>query len=306
MKGTDTYLKQIQEKVPFLKNETFEITPEGTHHTVFVSENYVIRFRDKNPEILKSEAEFLETISHPLIPQNLYLFDNDTLALVENRLPGKPLNTMWRNISTENQTNIITHVVDFLKDLRKQNRDFVYSVHTNKKYPDFFNYLTDELANKITNIRKYAGTETILEEILLITDNDENRGLFTNTANVPVHGDLIIHNLLTDGVNLTGVIDWELALYGDPDYDLCRLLYYRECAKAYCDQGVDDTFEYDYMEKLINTLFSSDLVSNKENLLKKYEFMRSVFFVNSLYWASNSNKPNENITEIVTLWNNRY
>ncbi len=45
------------------------------------------------------------------------------------------------------------------------------------------------------------------------------------------------------GKKLTGVLDWELALWGDSDYDLFRLFYYQECAKAYQEQGVDHTFE---------------------------------------------------------------
>ncbi|MFJ6326708.1 MULTISPECIES: phosphotransferase family protein [unclassified Rhizobium] len=42
-----------------------------------------------------------------------------------------------------------------------------------------------------------------------------------------VHGDFGSNNVLTDGVNITGVIDWSEALFGDPLYDVANIFFWR-------------------------------------------------------------------------------
>ncbi|TAN58170.1 hypothetical protein EPN15_01900, partial [Patescibacteria group bacterium] len=118
-------------------------------------------------------------------------------------------------------------------------------------------------------------------------------------------GDLIVHNILTDGKNLTGVLDWELALFGDSDHDLFRLFYYQECAKAYQEQGNDEAFEADYMDKLIAEILKSNIIKNNKLFQKKYQFVRATFFLNALYWAVNSSAPKKNINELIMWWNKK-
>lgn len=43
-----------------------------------------------------------------------------------------------------------------------------------------------------------------------------------------VHGDFGAYNVLTDGHGVTGVIDWDLALFGDPLYDVANLFFWHE------------------------------------------------------------------------------
>jgi hygromycin-B 4-O-kinase len=43
-----------------------------------------------------------------------------------------------------------------------------------------------------------------------------------------VHGDFGSYNLLTDGGRITGVIDWDRALFGDPLYEVANLFFWRE------------------------------------------------------------------------------
>ena len=140
--------------------------------------------------------------------------------------------------------------------------------------------------------------------MLSIVNKSEAKDLFSNREKISlVHGDLIIHNLLTDSRNLTGILDWELALFGDPDYDLFRLFYYQECAKDYQEQGVDETFESDYMDRLIAMISKSNLIKNKKVFRKKYQFARAIFYLNALYWATNSGEPETNINELIVEWN---
>jgi aminoglycoside phosphotransferase (APT) family kinase protein len=153
---------------------------------------------------------------------------------------------------------------------------------------------------KIAKIKKFKQADGLLENLLLIIKNLNNQHLSSvKVRTTLIQGDLIIHKLLTENGSLTGVIDWELALWGDPDYDFLRLLYYKECAKAYYNQGVDETYEREYMDKLIETILKSKLIKNKKVFWKKYKFARAIFYLNAFYWAAGSNDPEKNINELI-------
>lgn len=300
-------IKKIKKQLAISEEECFVTVPNGTHHKVFLSNSYVIRFRDDDPKLLLKEANFLKQLNHALIPKILWFGEIDQLFfMVENRLPGKTINLVWKNLSTKNKKNIIKQVVEFLQYQRTQTKDHIYSVNTGKKYKKFLDYLTDDVKQKAATIKKFKQTNGIMKDLLLIINDPKIKNLFTaQTKVVLVHGDLIIHNLLTDGKNLTGVLDWELALWGDPDYDLFRLFYYQECAKAYQEQGVDETFESDYMDRLIALILKSDFIKNKKIFQRKYQVVRAIFYLNAFYWAASSDSPKKNINEIIVQWDKK-
>ena len=300
-------IRKIKKQFAISKEERFVAAPSGTHHKVFLSNEYVVRFRDNNPELLLREANFLKKLNHPLVPRIILAGRiNKSVAMVENRLPGKTLNVLWKTLPKTNQTNIIKQIIQFLQYLKTQTKDYVYSVNTGKKYNNFLNYLTDNIKLKISRIKKFRQTNKILKDLLLVIEKSETKNLFLDGEKMAlVHGDLIIHNLLTDGKELTGVLDWELALFGDPDYDLFRLFYYQECAKAYQEQGVDETFESDYMDRLIATVLKFDLIKNKKKFQKKYQLVHAIFYLNALYWAASSDSPEKNISEIIVQWDKK-
>lgn len=307
MQNYPSRIRKIKKQFAISEEERFVVAPNGTHHKVFLSNSYVIRFRDDSPKLLLREANFLKQLNHILIPKILWFGEIDQLFfMIENRLPGQTINLVWKNLSTKNKKNIIRQVVEFLQYQKIQTKNYVYSVNTGKKYKGFLGYLTDGIKKKVTDIKKFKQTNEIIKDLLLIINNPEVKNLFTTqTKTVLVHGDLIIHNLLTDGKNLTGVLDWELALWGDPDYDLFRLFYYQECAKAYQEQGVDETFESDYMDRLIALILKSDLIKNEKVFQRKYQVVRAIFYLNALYWAASSDSPKKNINEIIVQWDKK-
>lgn len=285
----------------------FATASRGTNYKVFLSDNYVIRFRDNNPKLLQRESSFLEFLDHQLIPRVLWCGKIDeSIFMIENRLPGQTMDLAWKNLSLNAKKNIIKQIVEFLKYQKTVKKDSIYSVKTGKRYKKFLDYLTDGMPQKIIQIKKFERANKILRDLSLIINNSKIKHLFTARTKITlVHGDLIIHNLLTDGRNLTGVLDWELALFGDPDYDLFRLFYYQECANSYQKQSTDETFEADYMDKLIMAIWKSNLIENKKLFHQKYQFVRAIFFLNTLHWAASSSNPKKNIDELIVLWNKK-
>lgn len=305
MRDCLSLLSRIKKEFIILQKENFEVAPHGTHHKVFLSKEYVVRLRDDNPELLLREVNFLKQLDHPLIPRVLWVEKVDTsIVMVENRLSGKTVSTVWKSLVKGDQINIVRQLVEFIRYLKMQTRDYVYSVNTGKIYNDFQDHLADTVIQKIAGIKKIKQAAEILKELLLVIEKPEIKNLFSGAKNVSlVHGDLIIHNLLTDGRNLTGVLDWELALFGDPDYDLFRLFYYKECARAYQEQGIDEAYESDYMDKLSTAILKSDLIEDEKLFQRKYKFVRAIFFLNALHWAVNSDEQEKNINELIIQWN---
>lgn len=307
MQNHQLLIEKIKKKFNILSKENFLASRDGTHHKVFLSKKYVIRFRDDNPKLLLREANFLKNLDNPLIPKVLWVGKIDkSIAMVESRLPGEPINSVWKILPLTNKIYIIKQLIKFLKYLRDQKSDYIYSVNSGRKYKNFLNFLTANINQKIAKIQKFKKTNEIMNDLLSIINQPGIKDFFTQSTEITlVHGDLIIHNLLTDGKNLTGVLDWELALYGDPDYDLFRLFYYQECAKAYQEQGIDKTFEADYMDRLVSIILKSNLIKNRRLFQKKYQIVRAIFYLNALYWAVNSANQEKNVNEIINLWNKK-
>ena len=307
MQSHQLLIEKIKNKFNLLQQEDFWASKEGTHHKVFLSRKYAIRFKDDNPKLLLRETSFLKKLDHPLIPKVLWAKKfNKSMVMIENRLPGEPVNLVWKTLRPANKIQLIKQLLKFLKYLRAQKRNYIYSVNSGRKYKNFFNFLTANINQKIARIKKFKKTNKIMRDLLFIINQVGVKDFFTPGTKIAlVHGDLIIHNLLTDGKNLTGILDWELALYGDPDYDLFRLFYYQECAKAYQEQGTDETFEADFMDRLMTTILKSNLIKNQRLFQKKYRVVRAIFYLNALYWAANSDNPGKNFNELINQWNKK-
>src|SRR3989338_4460130 len=162
-------IDKIKKKFPVAQNENFKPDQNGTHHKVFISNNYVIRFRDENPDLLQRESKLLKELRHPLIPRILWSGKvNKSFVMIENRLPGIALNSAWRNIKNNHKIIIIKQVISFIKYLRTDKRNYFYSVNTGKKYNFYFNYLTDGIDVETAKIKKFRQTNKIIEDLLAI------------------------------------------------------------------------------------------------------------------------------------------
>ena len=58
-------IEKIKKEYIELESEIFELAKNGTHHKVFLSKDYVIRFRDDNPTLIGREADLLKKLNHP-------------------------------------------------------------------------------------------------------------------------------------------------------------------------------------------------------------------------------------------------
>lgn len=297
-------LKKIIAQRDFLQEEHFLPAESGTVHEVYLSTEYVVRIREKQRAILSRESTLLRSLNHPLIPKIICegAIDHSSYA-VENRLAGETIDTVWKDLPVPDKSKIIDDIITLLQYLRTQKADSIYSVKTGVKYDNFYKYLTDNIAGKIEKINKYECGKEMLGELLGIIRSNQAEKLFDNSQITLVHGDLVFHNLLTNKKHLTGVLDWELALYGDPDYDIFRLMNFQCSAKIYQDQGCDDDFEFEYLDQLLSRISESGIADTKsENFKAKYLIVRGAYYLNALYWAAGSDDAEKNIIDVVGQW----
>jgi len=297
-------LKKISTIHPLLSRENFCRAKSGTVHEVYLSEKYAVRIRKNNPDILIRESYLLKSIKHSLIPSVLYEGSiNDIYFAVENRLPGVTIDSIWKDLAMPAKKAIISDIISFLKYLRSQKGRLINSVKTGRKYQNFYEYLTDDIDNISKRIYEHEDARDMLHQLLDIIKKDNSVSYFNDSEITLVHGDLVFHNLLTDGENLTGVLDWELSFYGDPDYDIFRLMNFKHSAKIYLDQGCDDDFEFDYLDQLLDNIFHSSVISTKENRFKeKYKIAMASYYLNALAWAVSSNNAQENVVDVASQW----
>jgi hypothetical protein len=138
MKDYISRIKKIKKRYAISEKENFVAAPSGTNYKVFLSKSYVIRFRDDNPRLLLREADFLKQFNHPLMPKVLWSGEIDRLFfMVEQRLPGKTIDLVWRKLSTVDKKKLIGEIIDFFHYQRNQTKNYVYSVKTGKNYYTF-------------------------------------------------------------------------------------------------------------------------------------------------------------------------
>jgi fructosamine-3-kinase len=293
----------LKKQFDFLAEENFVRAQSGTRFFVLLSENYVLRFRDDDPSLLVREAELLGKLENPLIPEVVWSGKVlEEAVMIERRLPGEPLDTLWSKLSLKEKDRVVEDIYQFLLWLKTQGSNKVSSVNTGLIYSDFYSFLIENLETKIKDISVYPESHDMVVAIReILTDKSSLKKNFT-TESILVHGDLIIHNLLFHEGKLSGVLDWEFSLYGDTDYDISRIYYYHECAKAYWETGEDETYEADFTQMLISKINEGLSDTAIFEFDKKYKVMRAFFYLNALFWASHSLDPVKNIEELSNKW----
>lgn len=287
----DSILNEVKKRLVI--KEDFQKAKKGTRSIVYFSDHFVIKI-NKDSAILKNESEILKILSLDTVPKFVgFYIIKDFGVLVEKKLEGQAIDDIWKSIDVVDKDKITADIAGTICRINQYKKGYFWSAQFDlrfKTYEDLLFYKF-KLYQKIIFENKLSH-KLFLEIADNITEEKVNK-IFSKTEPILLHGDLIMHNLLTDSQRLTGILDWEYAQYGDPFYDLARVIYYQECAKAYINEDRDEHFEYDFTTRLIKNL------SQNINLdFEKYKIIRSFFFVDTIIWALNSTDPVKHLSEL--------
>ncbi|MET0661122.1 MAG: phosphotransferase family protein [Steroidobacteraceae bacterium] len=141
---------------------------------------------------------------------------------VMNRLPGKVMGT-WINSAEKFPESELLHIAELMARLHRigldQFRDYIARFESPSLLQD-----TNEACYRrtITEWREYGTGPDHLSSPSIIFATDWLSANLPHDTRRPVliHGDFNIHNLLAEHERVTGVLDWECAMFGAPEQDL--------------------------------------------------------------------------------------
>lgn len=287
----DNIISTVKQKLGI--NEIFKKAEKGTRSMVYLSDNFVIKI-NQDSAILKNEGEVLKSLNLDMSPKFVAFYEIENHGvLVEKMLAGQAIDEVWKDIDTARKDVIVASIVDAINKINQLKNDYFWSAQFQVKFVDYADLLLHKFKVNQESILKSRLSHIQFLKIAGNIKEGKIKRIFLKVQPTLLHGDLIMHNILTDSKNLSGILDWEFAQYGDPFYDLARVMYYQECAKAYVDENRDEHFEYDFTSRLIK-----QLSQNIEMSFEKYKIIRSLFFIDTIIWALNSTEPEKNLAEL--------
>ncbi|PIR87984.1 MAG: hypothetical protein COU10_01600 [Candidatus Harrisonbacteria bacterium CG10_big_fil_rev_8_21_14_0_10_45_28] len=293
MENTDNILKGVQAKLGL--KESFIPADNGTRSKVYLSNTHAVKI-SRNLAAIEGEAKILSSFNFSFIPKiKNSIKINKYGVLIESRLPGVSIDRAWKNLKKRKKVLTIQKLVQAIQLIHNQKKEYFWQAQNpNLIFSSYSDLLVHRIEKAKERIKTNRAAKTLYNSLSKSLIEKNLQKTFQRIQPSIVHGDLIMHNLLisNDG-HLTGVLDWEFAQYGDVFYDLARVIYYQECAKAYADSGKDEIFEYDFTGRLIKEMKKT--IKFERN---KYEILRKLFLTEALAWAVDSKNPKSNISEL--------
>ncbi|MEK7141056.1 MAG: aminoglycoside phosphotransferase family protein [Patescibacteria group bacterium] len=271
--------------------------------------NIVLRM---HPPEVKNGYFWVESLASKIVqlagvPTYMCLVVDDTRAsvpfdyMIMTREPGKPVQDLWP-LPPDLEEHFVT-----------QTGRYAARIHSIE--PDGFGFFRNDAAKKdgqllgqYTSLQEhmYAGMEedlSYLEDSKTITVSQrkiiegvfaKHTDLFSTKKSVLIHNDIADWNTLTDGTNITAIMDWDECVGGDPIMELSAYsLFFGEPRMSWFIRGYEEVkklgdwkekfelFKLRYLvsklhlRKKRSTVDSSDQITR--NLVRGLEAMQEVF-----------------------------
>ncbi len=213
----------------------------STRNEVFLSDDYAIRINRHPNQRLRREARLCSHLPHkPWAPEVLsHGGEIGADFLIVRRKPGGPLSRAWPEMSLEQRRHSIRQLGEALHEL-----------HSTPTPPDLprletATHLIDPrcvspmvpLLVALDELRNRNGVDKAVIRDAEAIVMSAGSCLDDYNQHFLVHGDLSFENVLWDGSDLSGLLDFEWCRGGAPDLDLDVLL--RFCAFPYAHVAPD-------------------------------------------------------------------
>lgn len=178
---------------------------------------YIFKERSNKPPCFEARnLQFLEQRTSIPIPKFVLDYEhNDRYFIQTERIYGDTLNTVWASLSAADKERIAKQTAEYISQLRKLQSPYMQSLG---EQPLFSTFLfrdgfgqphgplssDDELWAAWTPVLKHLPEKARLR----FRERMPSAEPYTFT-----HGDLSIGNIIVDGGNLAGILDWESSGY---------------------------------------------------------------------------------------------
>lgn len=240
----------------------------------FVNDEYVIRFNARDPGLPKYQREkfifdFLKNSRIP-VPQKVILDTSKDLIdydiLVSQKLKGRNLESDWPNLDKKTKSELSQSAGRLLKELHSLEFDFFGEFAGQGPLPQtqsWDEFLKAKLTYLLFEAKKIELFSKPQEEKFLSKFDSYKELMDGLTKSRLVHMDYHFGNLLYDQNKITGVVDFEWSIAGDPLYDL---MSWRGANKNFPDS------EESFFQGYGKTHFTSDEIS----LISLYQMMKNI------------------------------
>jgi aminoglycoside phosphotransferase (APT) family kinase protein len=218
-------IRQIWQKHDLGVPDSIEQTERGSANEVYIVDNaYIVRTDGQDTEArfhFKGEQRALECLQAADVPvPKVVAVDEEADYLITSKMRGEPLVDSWSALSSSAQERIARQAGSYLAKIHNVTFDQIGTLLHLGKFDTWYGYIDDYY-------RHHAG---IALESGSITQEAYARGLamvrdhkdFLDTVQTGhlVHNDYHFENVLQEDGEVTGIIDFEWALAGDPVWDL--------------------------------------------------------------------------------------
>lgn len=213
----------LSEDTPLVRNS------EGWVNLCYLSEDVVIRFNARDPKLPKFQREafvYRQLGAQDIPTPELVLYDDTGRfggypVIVTKRLPGRSLDVSWPDLSADVHDCVARNAGRMLARLHRQEFSTFGEVFA-PEYSSWSDYLMariEGLLRDIHDIGIFDGAQAKrIEETV-----SHSLQLFSEVPGPTlVHGDYHFGNLLHQGEEIVGVVDFEWSFAGDPAWDLIR------------------------------------------------------------------------------------
>jgi aminoglycoside phosphotransferase (APT) family kinase protein len=201
-----------------------------------INSKWIVRLNRRDPHLRKFHRESLamgylkDRVPVPAVlglDESRSILDSD--VLVTEKLPGESITSYWKTLTAKQQHELAFHAGEMLAQ--------IHTIEIEKPGP------LEAPLNR-------TWTETLALELERHWREAVDRGLFSAELDAELwrifrvlrsefeevkslrllHGDFHFGNILGQGTNLTGIVDFEWSRAGDPDMDFCNASNFQESA----------------------------------------------------------------------------
>lgn len=202
--------------------------------TVFVNESWVVRFNARDIQLPKFQREkkSFEVLKGIVpVPELVVFDDSKKLApydyMICKKITGKNLEKEWPALSESDRLSLAQQAGKILRKIHSVGTQEFGELSDQGPFPqtkswaDYIRFTLNYHLKEASELQLFSPDE--LQGFLNFFEQREKVLLKINASQM-VHGDFHFGNLLFSENKITGVLDFEWALCGDPLMDICNHL----------------------------------------------------------------------------------
>lgn len=297
---SNVQIKNIFEHIGLpVPNDIQPIQSGVVNHTLCVDHKYIVRINVRDPEIRKFKREqlafkLLKDTSVP-VPRLVLLDESQSFVpldvLITEKLPGENISEFWNACTDDQKRHLACQAGSSLFEIHKTSFPFFGSLEEeSKRYSTWTDYIESTLNDHLRNAFDLQIFERSTEVEIRKAFHKIVPLLSQVSESKLVHGDYhfgnIIGSTLGNKPRITGVVDFEWCLAGDPLMDFRNQTNIKNSAKG------SDLFVYQGYESASKKPIPWDLRLDFYILLSRLELasVSTRFWLGKIEWGERNHR----------------